>query len=149
MQQYKSAHVSALTGSVPRKMAKGRQCASAPCQNRTRVARLTAIALTTASEPTFDINPAKKTVHYSSHLATLNRFFACRIVDLRLLKLNIKARHNILEFLTTNLLLIHVIALDIDWSWNIFTLHDFCSMLIEQRINLRKVRTENLRSSYR
>ena len=26
----------------------------------------------------------------------------------------------------------HIIAFNIDWSWNIFSLHNFCSMLIEQ-----------------
>ena len=37
----KSARVSALTGSVPHKMAKGLQENSEPCKNQTRVARLT------------------------------------------------------------------------------------------------------------
>ena len=37
-------------------------------------------------------------------------------VILGLLELNIKDRHDIPEFLTTNPLPIHVIALDIDWS---------------------------------
>ena len=37
------------------------------------------------------------------------------------------------------------IALNIDWSWNIFTSHNFCSMLIEQLIDLEKVRTDNLK----
>ena len=31
------------------------------------------------------------------------------------------------------------------WSWNIFTSYNFCSMLIEQLINLEKVRTDNLK----
>ena len=53
----------------------------------------------------------------SSHLAaTLNpgQNFACRIVVLQLLKLNIKARYNLPEFLTADqpdLLLIHIIQL--------------------------------------
>ena len=41
----KSASVSAPTGSVPRKMAKGRQRVSAHCWNRTQVARLSATHL--------------------------------------------------------------------------------------------------------
>ena len=87
---------------------------------------------------------SKKTGYDSSYLATWNLFFACRImiVVFRLLRLNIKARHNIPEFLNTNLWLMHLnndlIAFNIDWSWNIFTLHNFCSMLIEQLINLEK-----------
>ena len=38
-----------------------------------------------------------------------------------LLRLNIKARHDIPEFLNANLLSMHLIAFDVDWSWNIFT----------------------------
>ena len=45
----------------------------------------------------------------------LEPIFACRSVICGLLKLNIKARQDIPEFLTANFLLIHVIALDIDW----------------------------------
>ena len=56
-------------------------------------------------------------------LATLNRFFACRLVILGLLKLNIKARQDTSEFLTTNLLLIHIIELDIDWSCTFLLAH--------------------------
>ena len=58
-----------------------------------------------------------------SHLATLNQFFACRIVLLQLLKLNIKARHYLPEFLTADLL----------------------SLLIGWLIYLRKARNENLK----
>ena len=41
----------------------------------------------------------------------------------------------------------HIIAFNIDWSWNIFSLHNFCSMLIEQLLDHRKVRTVNLKFS--
>ena len=34
-----------------------------------------------------------------------------------IVKLNVKARQDIPEFLTANLLLIHSIVLDVDWSW--------------------------------
>ena len=44
-----------------------------------------------------------------------------------------------------NLWSIHLIALDMDWSWNIFTSHNFCSILIEQLIDLEKVKSENLK----
>ena len=44
----------------------------------------------------------KKTVHELLFLATWNLFFVCRIVVLGLLRLNIKARHYIPEFLTWN-----------------------------------------------
>ena len=72
-------------------------------------------------------------------------FFAYKTVVLGLFKLNVKARHSIQEYLNTNLWLIHFTQFDIDWSWNIITLHNFCSMLIKQLIDLRKVRTENLK----
>ena len=72
-------------------------------------------------------------------------FLAYRSVVLRFFKLNIKARHQIREFLNANLRSIHLIAFDIDWSWNIFTSHNFCSMFIEQLIDLEKVRTDNLK----
>ena len=32
----------------------------------------------------------------------------------------------------------------IDWSWNILSVHIFCSMLIRQVIDLRKAKTKNL-----
>ena len=70
---------------------------------------------------------------------------AYRIVVLRLFKLNIKARYRIPEFLNENLWSIHFVAFNIDWSWNMFTLHNFCSMLIEHLVDLEKVRTENLK----
>ena len=59
-------------------------------------------------------------------------------------KLNIKAIPEIREFLNANRL-IHLTAFDIDLSWNIFTSHNVSSMLIEQLIDLEKVRTDNLK----
>ena len=54
--------------------------------------------------------------------------------ELRKLKMNIKARQDTIPaFLTSNLLLIYVIALDIDWSFKVVSLHKFCSMLTEQQ----------------
>ena len=80
--------------------------------------------------------------HFLHALAAIGR------IVLRLLKLNIKARHDIPEFLTANLLSIHVIALDIDWSWNFFTWNNFLlNVLIEQLIKPIgiKLRIENLK----
>ena len=54
--------------------------------------------------------------YMTCHILTMNLFFACWIVLLRLLKLNIKARHYTPGFLSANLLSIDVIALDIAWS---------------------------------
>ena len=63
-------------------------------------------------------------------------FFVYRIVALGLFKLNIKARHEIPEFLNAKTL---IDTSYIDWSWNIFFLYKFYSMLIEQLINIKKV----------
>ena len=71
-------------------------------------------------------------------------FLAHRTVILGFFKLNIKARHDIQEFLNANLWSIYLITFYIDWSWNIFTLHNIFSMLIEQLIDLEKVRIDNL-----
>ena len=67
------------------------------------------------------------------------------VLGFKLFKLNIRARHEIQEFLSVNLTSIHLITFNIDWSCNVFTLHNFCSMLIVQLIDLEKVRTDNLK----
>ena len=64
-------------------------------------------ALTT--EPWLRIDVQIKMVYNSSYLATWNPFFACRIVILWLLRLNMKARFYIPEFLNA--------------SWNIKSFH--------------------------
>ena len=91
------------------------------------------------TKPLVRINCSKKTLYDnydSSYFATCklgcNRFFAYRTVVLGFFKLNIKARHEIREFLNANHWSIHLIVFDNDWSWNIFTSNNFCSTLIEQ-----------------
>ena len=93
---------------------------SAPCRNRSHVIRLT-------TKPCVGINLSPKTVYDSSYFATLDQCFAFRIVIIRLLKLNTRVRQDIPEFLTANLLSIHIFASEIDLSWNNFSLHNFCS----------------------
>ena len=65
----------------------------------------------------------------------------------RLLKSNIEVRKDTSEFLTATLLSIHTIALEIGWSWNIFSLHNFaqCSSSRLLLIGQRKVKGENLK----
>ena len=86
-------------------------------------------------------NPRKK--NYREH-----SFYACRIVVLWLLRLNIKASHDIPKFLIANLWSIHLLAFYIDWSWKISLLTFFaqCSLSCSSTVNLEKVRTENLKS---
>ena len=113
----------------------------APCENQTWAAQHPATRL---NQPWVLVSLEKKTVYYLKCFATrgdLQQLFACRIVVLRLLRLNIKARHEISEFLNANLWSIRLIAFNIDWSWNIFTSHNFCLLLIEQLIDLEKIRT--------
>ena len=62
-----------------------------------------------------------------------------------------KVRHEILERKPS----IHLFAFNMDWtpiynwSWNTWTLHNFCSMLVEQLNNLEKARTDNLTRKFR
>ena len=97
------------------------------------------------TKPWVRISYMKKTVYDSSFFASCNRFFAYRTVVLGLFKLNIKAGHEIRKFFSANLKSINLSAFDIDWSWIIFTVHNFCSLLIEQLIDLEKVRTDYLK----
>ena len=97
------------------------------------------------TKPLVRINYSKKRYTTRRISPPATDFLAYRTVILGFFKWNIKARHDIREFLNANLWMIHLIAFDINWSWNIFTLHNFCSMLIEQLINLKKVKTDYLK----
>ena len=94
-----SAHIVALTGLRPRKMAEGLQNVSALCGNAPHLVRLTATRL-----DHYDIDSHRSTeikMYESSYLTSLNR-----LVILRLLELNLKARQesqDIQEFFTTSL----------------------------------------------
>ena len=79
------------------------------------------LPLTLTTEPYICIDLSKKSVYDLLYLTTWNRFSACRIVVLGLLRLNIKARHDIPKFMNAKLLYIRLITFNIDWSWNIFT----------------------------
>ena len=77
------------------------QRVSAPCGNRLGN-HITRFNETQHSHDFVSIY-RKRTEYDLTYLATLTRFFACRIVILGLLKINIKARQDISEFLTANL----------------------------------------------
>ena len=91
------------------------------------------LALTT--KPSVRVDLLKTTVYGSSFFTTLSSFFACRIVIVGLLLLNIKTRKIYRNSRLQTFYWYILITLDIDWSWNILSLH----------INLRKVRTEDLK----
>ena len=73
--------------------------------------------------------------------------FAYSIVVLGLFKLNIKARHEIPEFLDAKPLIDKSYCIQHRLELKNFTSHKFCSILIEQLDDLEKVRTENLKIS--
>ena len=100
------------------------------------------LPLTLTTKPLVCMNCLKKTVYHSSYFATCNKFFS--IQDCRTWIFQVEYQGQT-EFLNTNLWSLHLIAFNIDWSWNTFTLHNFCSMLIKQLIYLEKVRTDNLK----
>ena len=143
----KRARVSALTGSVPRKMAEALQSVSALIRNHVISPNSLRLTLTTK---TFVRIKIWKKWYVSSYFATCNLFFCVQDWRTRIFQFEYQGQirfssNEIREFLNANLWSIYLIAFDIDWSWNIFTLHNFCSMLIEQLINLEKVKTDNLK----
>ena len=146
--QKRACHgVSALTSSVPCKMAYGWQRVSATCEIQTHVTWLLQLALTTKPWVRIYLPPKMlfKSWCFAANFSNLLRaglsFSEC--------SRGISRPDNTREFLTSNLPLIHVITWDIDWSWNFSQCIIFCSMLIEQLIksdiDLWKVRTENLK----
>ena len=122
---------------MPCKMFKGQQrVVSAPCGNWTKVALLSVTHLNHQA-----IGLYWQSIKQYITCCIFSATPACRIVVLGLFKLNIKARHEITVFLNINIWSIHFIAFDLDWthwSWNIFTLLNFCSMLIKQLIDFKK-----------
>ena len=97
---------------------------------------------TKPGKPWIHTDQQKKLVKDLSFLATLNLFLCAW--------LSFSGWQDLPEFLTANLWLIHAITLDIDGSWDTFTLHKFniCSMLIKQLIDIRKLKTENFRTNH-
>ena len=87
-------------------------------------------------------NLLKKKVHLLSCFANLNRFYESWIFNFGSWISRSDTKHQ--TYCPQNPLSIHIITLDIVWSWNILSLSIFCLMLIKQVINLRKVRTMNL-----
>ena len=132
--------VSALTGSLPCNMAEERQRASALIRNRTHITWLCATKFNHYAMSSNQLNEKN-----GIWLVVFRHLQPYRTVVLGLFMLNINARHVIRDVFNANLWSIHIFAFYIDWSWNIFTLHIFCSMLIEQLVDLEKVRTDKLK----
>ena len=101
-------------------MAEARQRVSALITNRTH-------CLPTPCNQSYPLSPrfvsiAWKKRYMTRHISPpATKFLAYRTVVLGFFNLNIKARYKKREFLNKNLWLRHLIAFDIDWSWNIVT----------------------------
>ena len=78
--------------------------------------------------------------------SSLKLILCVQILVLGMLNLNTKGRHYLTKFLTANPLLIHLITWDIDWSWNIITLHNFLLNAHQAADWPQKLRTESLRT---
>ena len=111
-QQHKSRRVSPLTGSVPHKMAEGLQQVSELCANRSHIYYMTR--------------------HFSQNWA---HFLHAKLSLLDCFSW-ISRQDKIYQNSRLQTFYWYIfITFDIDWSWNILSLH----------INLRKVRTEDLK----
>ena len=82
-------------------MAEGQQKVSAP--SGIEPEQPDSLQLTLITKPWVRVSLQENILYNLTCLATGNRFFECRTVVLRLLRLNIKARHENPEFLNANL----------------------------------------------
>ena len=144
----KSASVSALTGSVPRKMAEVLQRVSALSENQTQVALLTATHL---NQWAMNSCQSKKKNSILLHVfRNLQPLVCVQDCHSQIAKVGFQGQARDTRIpgtpcgvgtrslvtlaggwmnkmsLNTNFWLIHLIAFSIDWSWNIFTSHNFC-----------------------
>ena len=136
--------VSALTGSVPRKTAEGWQRVSVLIRNRTHVVWPDFLLLTLTTKLWVRVNYIKSCIWLIifCHLQPILCIQDCHSWIVQNVYQGQTRNTRILD---ANLWSIHLIAFCIDWSWNIFTLHNFCLLLVEQLIDLENVRTENLK----
>ena len=120
----KSACVSALTDSVPHKMAKAQQSVqhSSGIEPKLPYSLLLTFTTNLALSHWF-ISIAQKKLYMTLQISSPATDFLHRTVVLGFFKLKIKAGHEIQEFLNANLLSIHLIAINNYWSWNICTSH--------------------------
>ena len=116
-QQYKSICVSPQTKLSAAQNGKGTHSLSVSCRNSIYIAQLTVTHLN--HQVTGVLINQKKTVYQLSYLSTKNQFFACLIFQIAQVKHRGQTRY--IEFLTSNLSLMHSIELYIDPSWSLFT----------------------------
>ena len=81
-----------------------------------------------------------ETVYDSSYLANLNQFF--RVLDFHvwIVQVEDQGQTRYTRILDWKLLIDSLVAFNIDWSWNFFSLHISSTMLNKQVINFRNVR---------
>ena len=113
---------------------------------KAQVSRLITLALTT--KPCVHIYLMKK-LYISRHISQPWTDF-CKDYYSLIVQVEYQGQTKYTRILV-NLLSKHIFSccaitwIDKEWSWNFFSLHIFCSMLIKQLIGLRKVRNANLK----
>ena len=133
-------------GSVPRKMALGLESVSVQCTEIIPVSP-DSLQLTLTTKPWIRVNLMKKKVYYLKFFSTCNLFFCIQDCCSQIAQVEYQGQARNTRILEHKPLIdtFYCIWHRVDhWSWNIFTLYNFCSFLIKQLINLEKVRTENL-----
>ena len=101
------------------------------------------LRLSLTTKPLIHISCWKKTAYVSSYFATCNRFFSVQDCRTRIFQLEYQGQTRFLRILERKPLIdtSYRIRHSLELKWNIFISHNFCSMLIEQLINLEKVKT--------
>ena len=106
------------------------------------------LRLTLTTKALVRIIYSKNSVYDSSYFATFNRFFCVQDCRSRIVQVEYQGQTRNSRILERKPLInasLHLIAFNIDWSWNIFFSHNFCSMLIEQLIDLERLKSDNLK----
>ena len=115
------------------------------CWNRTSISRLLTTSLNHSTIGSYQMSEKKWYMNRHITWTVLKFFFGCTISDSSGCILRLGKQYQNSWAQSYDWYMIHLIAFDTDWSWNFFTLHNFCSLLIEQLIDLEKVRTDNLK----
>ena len=114
---------------------------SAPCGNWTNVTSLTVTCLNHFAVSLYQFTEKSSTWLITS--SNLEPILCVQNCHFRIAQVEYQGQTQYTTIVDSKPLSIHVITLDRDWNGNIFT--QVCSMLIEQLIDLRKLRTENLK----
>ena len=122
------------------------------CRSRTQFSRLSRLSVTSLKHSAIgSCQSAEKNdiwlVMLLEVLHNLQLLFCVQDCRSRRAQVEHQGQARNIEWLNANLWLINLIAFDIDWNWNIFTLHNFvhCSLTLKKW----EPRTWNLRQIFR